>query len=448
MDRSLSKFIQIFVEKALPLCEEEINKNSEKYELTSYIPIFKEKTYFKTEKIKLIDFLWVVTELESEFKKPDQLRASYNVALQLLTHKIKEIFQASDDKSDIRFEKIAKEKILEFLSEYISIYSTKFQKQGYNNTYYKFETFIKNNLSTIFYFCPLHNFNGDLKRIEIDQDLWIREITPKEFAVVSGLIDGTSTKPDPRLTSLRYVLVKKVNKKVNQDNLKIATDEFEKVSRALKIYQPGELQLGGIYWFNSETWRVENPKKITSENHNPSIKTYLFKKNTSLSFRRFYAKFKQIDFMQKNNLFLGTSIRRFSIAVDQRIPEDKIVDFITCLESLYATKGPDILHKMANRIALLLEKNYENRTKLLSFIKKSYDMRSKIVHGEPDPFKIGSKIYDPNEVSTDLEKIARKSIHAFMKLLNVYSSKENIHLDIDLATLDGRILKKLYTITK
>ncbi len=449
MDTSLSKYLQQFVEVSLKHCKEELDKNVEKYHTLIYVPVLKDGKYCKTEQQKVIDYLWVANESEPILKKITPATTFYNIILHLISHKIKNLAKAQfGDGNAINHDKLAQEKVLEFLAIYMTNFSTKFTKEEFRKIYRKFEMYIQEDLFSIFYFSPLHNFDGDIIKMEIDQDMWIREITAKEFSVISGLIDGTTTKPDPRFTHLRYVIVKRVTKKTDQDNLKIARESFNKIISSFKIFKQGEIQLGGIYWVNSEKWDVENPKKITTEYHNPSNMTYLMTSKDRLHFKKFYSQFERLDLSKKENLFLKAAIRRFDIAIDQRNFEDKIVDFMICLESLFSTKGPDILHKMAYRIALLLEKDFEKRTKLLIFIKKSYEIRSQIVHGDPEPFKIGNKFYQQEDISSTLERITRDSIHAFLELVNEYSSKDLVHVDMDLALLDGKILKKLYMIIR
>jgi hypothetical protein len=69
----------------------------------------------------------------------------------------------------------------------------------------------------------------------------------------------------------------------------------------------------------------------------------------------------------------------------------KITNYSTGFEALFATDAQELSHKLSERIACFLETNSELRKQLFKDLKKSYSIRSKVVHGAT-----GSKNLEPS----------------------------------------------------
>lgn len=59
----------------------------------------------------------------------------------------------------------------------------------------------------------------------------------------------------------------------------------------------------------------------------------------------------------------------------------KITNYSTAFESLFSTDAQELSHKLSERIACFLEIDSESRKQLFKELKKSYSIRSKVVHG-------------------------------------------------------------------
>lgn len=441
-----SKPLENFLVDILPKCKEEFKKNKRKYEDEIYQPIIRDGKYVETIKKRTTDFDYLISEIKKRIEKVDPTRTEYSIVCRVLKNNLKTHLKNSGLSTTVDAERIAREEVLNFLLQYSNHSSNfVFKKELFKKLWKKFTRYLTDDLFSIFYFTPLHNFNGDFTVLKLNQDAWIRRISQAEFGVVSGIIDGQNTKPDPSMTGLRYILVTKIQKKENQKNLNIAKETFERVTNLLKIFKSGEISPGGIYYFNSENWTVDNPKKVEKEYHNPSGKIYYLSSKETSAFKKMFTKFEDLDFSKNENTFLRTAIRRFGIAIDQRTFEDKIVDYVISFESLFSAKGIDIQHKMSNRIALLLGKNNQERVDLFHFIKKSYDIRSRIVHGDQiKNIKIQEKPYSMEKIVTRLDEIARESVKCFPSLIKKYGKKDDIHNEIDISGLDNKVLKTLH----
>ena len=128
---------------------------------------------------------------------------------------------------------------------------------------------------------------------------------------------------------------------------------------------------------------------------------------------------------------------------------DKIVDLMICLESLYVEGGGEITVRLGSRVAILLSKNDEEREDCWIFVKKVYNLRSRIVHGEdPKNTEINGIQYTYDELLERLVIIARRSVLIYLQLLPLYSGNKKIDQiadDLDKAVINRLFLKKFQT---
>lgn len=69
---------------------------------------------------------------------------------------------------------------------------------------------------------------------------------------------------------------------------------------------------------------------------------------------------------------------------------NKIAMYCTLLETLLSTDKDEITHKIAERLARIIGKTYEERIEIFTFVKQAYAVRSSAVHGD----KISRKYKD------------------------------------------------------
>jgi len=99
----------------------------------------------------------------------------------------------------------------------------------------------------------------------------------------------------------------------------------------------------------------------------------------------------------------------FSDGYERLKLEDKIIDYMIGLEALYlqGERMGEASYKIAHRVSVLLAEDKKNRQQLFGETKKSYNLRSKIVHG--DNYHL-----TPENVYF-CEDILRRSIKRFLK---------------------------------
>ncbi len=163
-----------------------------------------------------------------------------------------------------------------------------------------------------------------------------------------------------------------------EDELNISSDIFDRVISALRI-----LKSSGVYRdhrINSEMETFHPHGGITTigswfENIVIGEKCVLVKSEIEelSDIYQFITKEKDTRF--------NIAMRRLSLGMERRNIEDKLIDYMIGLESLYLPNGNDELtFRLSMRVAFLLG-DQDHRKEIFDFIKKMYATRSKIVHG-------------------------------------------------------------------
>jgi len=133
---------------------------------------------------------------------------------------------------------------------------------------------------------------------------------------------------------------------------------------------------------------------------------------------------------------LNLGLRRFNLAYTRVRPEDRLLDLMIAFESLFIEDHGELRYRLSIRTAALLGKSADDRIKIFEDMKRAYDIRSKVVHGE----RLESKDFDPSQ-DVPVEKLMqdfvprieahlRLSIRTLLKML-ASEGLNAVHADLD-----------------
>ena len=127
---------------------------------------------------------------------------------------------------------------------------------------------------------------------------------------------------------------------------------------------------------------------------------------------------------------LQVALGRFNVVYERSRSEDKLVDLWIALESLFLKRGEqmELSYRAALRIARFLGEGPGQRVELFETMKKSYNARSRVVHGDPPPRDIAHTTAFTEEAlrkalrssilsgsGPDLDKLDRDAVRADVK---------------------------------
>jgi len=119
----------------------------------------------------------------------------------------------------------------------------------------------------------------------------------------------------------------------------------------------------------------------------------------------------------------------------------RIGAYVSCLEALFSTDSSELAHKLSERVAMFLSEDATERVTLYQDVKRAYNIRSKVVHGDEIDAKQYAQLFD---VSIRCDDLLRRvfgrviSDEAAQKLF--LSSKNEIDTFFLSLTLGGRDL--------
>lgn len=164
---------------------------------------------------------------------------------------------------------------------------------------------------------------------------------------------------------------------------------LENVEAALRIYKEGDV-------FCKPVWSEDgHPMLLAQAYEVPSTifsRAYELKKQEIGEINEIFEKLQKIDFKKEANL--RVAITRLNTSYGKSMPSDKIVDFMIAFEALFVKGTTNNGTIIATGASFLLGKNQSERITIYNDLLHSYDIRNKIVHGNPETPKEIAKSAD------------------------------------------------------
>lgn len=190
------------------------------------------------------------------------------------------------------------------------------------------------------------------------------------------------------------------------------TDKYDQaIINAFRIYKKGTLypittlRKSKSLLAPGVSFKFETPVK-------PFIRNPYKLSNSEIDeFKLFWSEHEN-NFLTKKTLSVG--IGRFSQSTIRDNSEDRIIDLMIASEAFFLTDGnSELQYKFAHRAATYLGKDSNQKKNIYQFMKKIYDLRSKIVHGDTPklPKKSDGSIYATlDDACDELEEYLRQTI--------------------------------------
>jgi len=317
-------------------------------------------------------------------------------------------------------------------------------KKTFDFTFEKFYSFLSSILDDT-YVTPLFNFESNIgeKGIQIN-DIGIRKITDNEFYYFTNLDESQNL--SNVFYNLTHVMYTKYTSNDLNSGYNVVKSRFELMLDALSLTGSGNTLFGTIFR------NVDNPWIHYDSKHEIDIikqESLFFDKKNLSKLKSIFCLLNDVDFTKKENSFLDLAKRRFGSALTRTNSIDQLIDLTVSLESLFAPSPGEITVRLSNRMATLLAKNDPQRESYWIFIKKVYNLRSGIVHGDGlRSTEINGKKYTLDEILVKLVDLTRQSLLTYLKLVTHYSGNNKINKicdDLDRALINKTFLKKFQT---
>ena len=225
------------------------------------------------------------------------------------------------------------------------------------------------------------------------------------------LLDG----PIPNQEYPNSVLYVETNIEVKGDeDPEIAADEvFEELEAMLRLFQIGNVSLrrnpsmGTSFESSKLTWfifeRSIKPKPEPLYHRYP----YLVDDSVLHNFRQYFSHYWKTVHRKPKRIY--NALRRFSSSHEERVSADRLLELVIALESLFGGKGDSTTYKVALRASCFLYPPGRDRQETFKKIRRAYDDRSRLIHGD----RLHPK-YTDEEIDA-IEDLLRKAINKFLE---------------------------------
>jgi hypothetical protein len=218
---------------------------------------------------------------------------------------------------------------------------------------------------------------------------------------------------EPGFPECEYYLELELGK-INQFDFDEAQNKLTWTLNRLRLFKPGLLwgELYGIFDPKDPSVGCSEFKRTLREGPYPINYSagyngvFVIEENEVDSIVSFVNDLKNVP----TDLF-AVALRRFHLYFDRDLIQDRAIDLMVALESMFSEDPEAIAYKIALRAACLIEPEAQKRKALFNFLKKAYQARSSIVHEKGVNSWLEDKTYISTQTNLDsLEEVVRKSL--------------------------------------
>ena len=233
---------------------------------------------------------------------------------------------------------------------------------------------------------PLINFNSENHEIKLGKNFVIRKLSPYEKEIIDE-----QNKKWPTVISGDFILECLITQQAPESRpgeyIQRGMPDIEKAIAILRLYKDGDIGYNFIlhplstakrYGFSAAHFR--NYQIWSKRNLQPKVCTINGQEEDS--FINFFNEYNNGNFEH-----LNVAIHYFNKSyIEPYILQDSFLDLMISLENLYLKgENQELGYKLRMRMSYILAKELEKRKEISRDIKKAYDYRGKIVHGEMPP---------------------------------------------------------------
>lgn len=272
----------------------------------------------------------------------------------------------------------------------------------------EFEDYLLSNTVYCEVMVPLQNFECESKRLVLEQDIEIRELTEREKEKIVSRAVGGSLENEMEAMRHRFAAIIKLSWAKGSLPSIDHRGKLNTLLTALRLFKAGGVG-ANIAYRREPKWQPGHIVGGTGRAiYCVPIVGPIYQLNTqeAKDFMNFWKRLYQ----QKLGKNGEVAIRWFNHGYEDWIPEDRVVSFVTAFESLFLRKRDNNKKKkLVNRIPRLLT-NVANRNQLETIVRDLWDLRCSVVHAE------SYQMSDAPRLAEVAERYLRDAIKRYMEL--------------------------------
>ncbi len=254
---------------------------------------------------------------------------------------------------------------------------------------------------------PLQNFECESKKLVLEQDIEIRELTEREKEKILSRAIGGSLENEMEAMGHKFAAIIKLSWAKGSLPAIDHRDKFNKLLTALRLFKAGGVGASIVYRREPEWQPGHTVGGVGKDIYSVPVigPVYTLDRREAKDFIKFWRWLHQ----QPVSNSVGVAIRWFNHGFEDWIPEDRVVSFVTAFESMFLGKDDRKRKNLVSRIPKLLI-NTVIRTRVEKNVGDIWDLRSNVVHAEP--YQTG----DATRLMEIAERYLRDAIKRYLEL--------------------------------
>lgn len=219
----------------------------------------------------------------------------------------------------------------------------------------------------------------------------------------------------------------------------VATEKCDEAIAGLRLFKAGAVSYNSIS-FKRVAWEpnafggsILKPPAVSA---GPRYELHV---DEIPAFENFWGDFRRQRGRRRRRIDLA--LRRFNLAYERALPEDRLIDYAIALEALLlrGDEQQELAYRLALRGSALLGENPDARFEIFSLLRAAYSTRSNVVHGGSPPAQVsvGSTQISFHQFVEEIGGYVRSAVKKMLVLTESIDEREVIgRLDEKLARGD------------
>jgi len=303
---------------------------------------------------------------------------------------------------------------------------------GFEELYREYEECLYNSGKRFGIMASLRGFSSPAGRIELEESVTIRRLAGTDIQQLwNDHYDALSFVPAHEFSTIEWVIW-------IESKTPATPSQLDTVETALRLWKSGGVGYDAVYYLPVPGLSIYGHQIPLHPRALISGSRLVLDPEEVGDFILFYQTLKHLDASRFRNW--DVAIRRFNDSYARNRRVDELLDQVIAFEALFSEGPADLRHKVPTRVARLLATDLDKRKLIQHVMKKAYDARSHIVHGNghPSPADLtvnlvdGPRVYALTEFVTITQGYLRESLRAVMKEILSGSDKASFLERIDL----------------
>jgi hypothetical protein len=277
-------------------------------------------------------------------------------------------------------------------------------EEGIEKYYREFHEFAYNGLEYLYKISPLKGFilyDQNIRDIVLSEYLQIRRISDEEKILLYriGISEDIIPINTQWIIEYRIPIKENITDSGRIDSDSDSSHQADKIFYALitllRLFQHGSIGFNSIITATSKEHLFPPLPTVGFDINGTDAANpyYIFDKNRITEFKRFWRDYNEILMkvypyrIEKPDKFknIKNALERYNFANQHELGERAVLDLVISLEALLTGKGDgfgEVAFRVSQRYAKLIERDPDKRMEIFKKIKRYYDFRSRLAHGD------------------------------------------------------------------